>query len=350
MKDINDGLLELQRFLKKKPTLIIGTGLSVSMGLPGMGELLSHLKEQIPLECKELEIKEWEDCLAHIDAVGFEEGLGKVNVSEGLLKVIVQATANLVGQKDATFASKLANMQISDIPFAKLLFHLVNSLHPLNPILHIVTPNYDHLIEYSCDLIDVNCVTGFYGSHHLKFNANKLKEDLYRIETVHEKGRPKKEHRKLPTVKLLKPHGSLNWYKVGELTYQSHIGIPESSRVIITPGNSKYKASLTDTVMNYHREMANDCITKSESILIIGYGFNDIHLQTVLNDKLKSGIDCLILTKSLSVGANKVISDYKQVIALEQNGHLGTKWYHNEEEGTWDEPLWDLTHFVKQVI
>jgi SIR2-like domain len=159
-----------------------------------------------------------------------------------------------------------------------------------------------------------------------------------------------KDYRKLPTVKLLKPHGSLSWYKIGETTFQSHKNLTGSTRVIITPGNSKYKVSLTDTVMNYHREMANDCINNAESVLIIGYGFNDSHLQTVLYDKIKSGVECLILTKSLSDVAKKLISDFRQVIALEECGQSRTTWYSDGEQGVWDEPLWEINHFVKKVI
>jgi hypothetical protein len=350
MNDVDEGLMLLQQFLKKKPTIIVGTGLSLSMGLPGMWELLSYLKEKIPIDTTNQELEEWETCLTYIDQYGFEEGLGKVTVSEGLLKKIVDKSAGLVGNKDIEFSSKLYQLQISDFPFARLLLHLVQSLHPLNPILHVITPNYDHLVEYACDLIEVNCVTGFQGSHLMKFNAEKLKEDLFRSETMYERGRPKKDFRKVPTIKLLKPHGSLNWYKDGETTFESQRMMAGCARVMITPGNSKYKASLTDAVMNYHREAANECIVNSEAVLIVGYGFNDIHLQTALYDRIKSGTDCLILTKFLSEGAKKLISDFKHVIALEENGHLGTKWYFEKKQGTWNEPLWDLGHFVKKVI
>ncbi|MGD6854486.1 SIR2 family protein [Bacillus infantis] len=350
MHDFDEGLIHLQGFLKKSPMLVVGTGLSLSMGLPGMGELLTHLKKRIPLSCTMVQLEEWENCLTLIDQHGFEEGLGKITVSDNLLNQIVNETADLVGAKDSEFASKLSDYQVSDLPFARFLQHLIQSLHPLNPILHIVTPNYDQLVEYSCDLIGVNCVTGFHGSHFMRFNANKLSEDLYRTETVFQKGKKTKDFRKVPTVKLLKPHGSLSWHRIGENTFQSHKIIPQSSRVIITPGNSKYKASLTDNVMNYHREMANECIKDAESVVIIGYGFNDSHLQTVLNDKIKSGTDCLILTKWLSDGAKKFVSDFKHVIALEEHDSLGTRWYYNGEQGTWGEPMWDLNHFVKKVI
>lgn len=342
--------MHLQRFLKKNPLLIVGSGLSVSMGLPGMWELLNHLKDKIPLNCSTKEKEEWHECLILIEEHGFEEGLGKVSVSSGLLSKIVNETASLVGRRNDEFSESLIDLQISDFPFAKLLLHLTNSLHPLNPILHIVTPNYDHLIEHSCDMININCISGFYGSHHLKFNATKLKDDLYRCETIYEKGRPRKDFRKVPTIKLLKPHGSLNWHKIGETTYQSYKSFPGSTRVIITPGDSKYKASLTDTVMNYHREMANDCINNAESILVIGYGFNDTHLQTVLYDKIKSGIECLIITKSLSAEAKKLIRDFNHVTAIEENGQVGTQWYSQGEQGIWGEPLWDLSHFVNKVI
>lgn len=351
MHDFDEGIIHIQKFLRQKPIIIVGTGLSLSMGLPGMGELLTCLKSKLPISCTTDELEEWEKCLDLIEKYGFEEGLGKITIRESLLMKIVDETVCLVGQRDEEFSKKLHEMQIEDFPFAKLLKHMVQSLPPQNPNLHIITPNYDHLIEYACDLIDVNCNTGFQGSQFQKFTPDRLKDDVYRMKITSEKGKQKREPRKIPSVKLLKPHGSLNWRKINENTYyQTHRDIADSTNVVITPGDTKYKSSLTDTLMNYHREMGNQCILSAEAVLVIGYGFNDVHLQTVLCDKLKSGVDCLILTMSLSDAAKTILKQHTHVMALEMEGQSGTKWYFDNEEGIWDEPLWDLRHFVKKII
>jgi hypothetical protein len=75
--DKDEVLAKLQEFLRTKPMLLIGTGLSVSMGLPGMGELTACLKSEIPAKCggNATLLGEWAECLKNIDAYGLEEGL-----------------------------------------------------------------------------------------------------------------------------------------------------------------------------------------------------------------------------------------------------------------------------------
>lgn len=349
---LDDGLTELQHFMRKRPLIIVGTGLSISMGLPGMGELLDHLKANIPLLC-ELDTgltNEWERCVSLIQQYGFEEGLGKMTVSDSLLRHIVDETAKLVGTRDHELLRRLPGYLVSDFPFARIVDHLFKSLPPDNPNLHVITPNYDHLVEYACDLIGIECATGFHGSIMKRFQQSYLKEDTYKRYLLAEK-RPKPEHRRVAKVRLLKPHGSLNWQRVGDHIFESFEPLPQSSRVIITPGHTKYKNSLTDTVMNYHREIANECIANAESVLVIGYGFNDSHLQTVLCDRLKMGMPCLIVTRSLSDNGMNLIRSFHQIIALEAApGHARTRWHFNGEEGIWEEPMWSLDHFVKRVI
>ncbi|MFJ9501893.1 SIR2 family protein [Brevibacillus centrosporus] len=349
--NFEEGLIHLQSFIRKKPLIIVGTGLSLAMGLPGMGELLQHLKIRIPLHCKKNPQlhSEWESCVRLIDEFGFEDGLNKITICDSLLEHIIDETASLVQLRDIEAYKRIPKMQVSDYPFAKLLKHLIDSLPPENKILNVITPNYDHLVEYACDLINVECCTGFKGNSIMTFDQTHLKNCNYRMHPFPDsKGR--RTFIPIPQVRLLKPHGSLNWKRVNGSTYNVHQHIDGSSRVMITPGSTKFKSSLTDSVMNAHREVGNSCIQSANSILIIGYGFNDVHLQTVLRDQLKAGIDCLIITKWLSPTAMELINSYKQITALSEYGHLQTKWYFNQQEGMWDEPLWSLDHFVKRIL
>jgi len=350
--NFEDGLIHIQEFMRKKPIIIVGTGLSLSMGLPGMWQLLEHLKVSIPRLCTTSTIStEWERCIELIDKHGFEDGLNKLTICEELLDHIINETANLVHEKDIEAFYKIPQMQLSDYPFAKILKHLIHSLPPDNQTLNVITPNYDHLVEYACDLIGVESCSGFKGTHLLKFDYTHLKNETYRIHPfVDHTGKPR--FQKIPRVRVLKPHGSLNWQKVEGNTYESFQKIKGSKRVIITPGSTKFKSSLTDSIMNSHRELANDVIQRANSILIIGYGFNDVHLQTVLQDRLRSGVDCLFMTKGLSATAKELITSHKQILAIEEDptSHQRTKWYFNQQEGIWDDPIWDLRQFVKRIL
>lgn len=348
--EYEDGLIVFQEFIKKRPLVIVGSGLSISMGIPGMGQLLERLEERLPQKIDTNELSEWHDCLNLIKKLGFEEGLLKKNISENLLLQIIFETANFIESFDEKFSRRLHNMSLEQFPFAILLGHLFQSLPPSKSSVDVITTNYDHLVEYACDLIEVECCTGFKGNNLQLFKLDYLRENVYKRVTVANKRGKNFEYRVLPKVRLLKPHGSLRWQRDGERNFQTDKYILGSERVIITPGSTKFKASLTDYVMNAHRELANECLNTTDSVIIIGFGFNDSHLQTVLNERLKEGMDCLILTRSLTPNARHIIKSCNQVIALEMDENNSTKWYFNDQYGVWEEPIWDLSYFVKKVL
>jgi hypothetical protein len=348
--EFEDGLIKLQEFVKSRPIILAGSGLSISMGIPGMGKLLEHLTLTLPQKLNENYIFEWDECLKIIKEKGFEQGLLEKKVSGELLINIINETALLIETYDGVVFGKLNTMTINDYPFAKLLNHLVISLPPTKATVDVITTNYDHLVEYACDLIEIECCTGFKGTNIQFFKLNHLKEHLFKRVATTQKNKKGYDHRVVPRVRLLKPHGSLKWQRNGNKTFQANNIMTGSERVIITPGSTKFEVSLTDYVMNAHRELANECLNSTESVIIVGYGFNDNHLQTVLTERLKSGLNCLILTHGLTPNAKKLIHECKQIIALEAFSELKTKWYFNGLEGVWEEPLWDLGHFVKRVI
>lgn len=345
-------LAKLQEFIRTKPMLLVGTGLSVSMGLPGMGELTECLKSEIPLRCRgnATLLSEWAECLKNIETNGLEEGLGRGTVCPDLLSIIVEATALCIEGKDTQLKRDLISDSTKSFPLAKLIKHILDSLSPSNPCLNIITSNYDHLIEYACDISGIQCCTGFSGSHLQRFSHDNLVCDSYSLTVIPDKKATKPEYRKRKQVRLLKPHGSLKWQQLGNELFQCSETIEGAARVIITPGLTKYKASLTDPIMNGHREQANQSIRNAYSIMVIGYGFNDSHLQTVLTERLGQGMDTLIITKSLSDNAKIIVRDYPNVIALEESIAGVTNWYYQKDSGEISGDLWSLEKFVETII
>lgn len=345
----DEGLIKIQELLKKNPTLVVGTGLSIPMGLPGMEELLEYLKDKLPSVCSKEAVLEWEDCLDYIEQYGFEEGLGKYRVSKDLLEKIVMVTSELVEYKDNIFAEKLPTMTIMDFPFAILLEYILKSMPPSNPVVSVITPNYDHLVEYACDIIKVDYFTGFSGGLFQNYSPQLFKERRYKKTRITQRKKSSLSFRQVPLINLYKPHGSISWKRIGEETFQTSINIRDCSRVIITPGMTKYQSSLTDRVMNAHRELANTAINDSSSVIIIGYGFNDDHLQTALVEKMTNGMDSMIITKHMSKKAERLAKEYPNVLAIEQGEteHSSILYIENEKI-TMQEPLWDLGYFVKK--
>ena len=119
--DADEVFTKLQDFLRTKPILLIGTGLSVSMGLPGMRELTECLKNEMPAKCDGSAslLAEWVKCLKSIDAYGLEEGLGKHEVCPELLNLIVETTATCIESKDTMLKKTLISNSTKPFPLAK---------------------------------------------------------------------------------------------------------------------------------------------------------------------------------------------------------------------------------------
>jgi len=352
MMETEEVLTKLQDFLRTRPMLLIGTGLSMSMGLPGMSELTACLQRDIPNQCagRSHLLSEWDNCFSSIQSYGLEEGLGRCTVSTELLQLIVESTAEFIDAKDMELKKRLLSTTTTSFPLAKLIKHILNSLPAGDPCLNIITSNYDHLVEYACDICGIHCCTGFTGAHLQRFSHDILVCDSYSLTIIAGKKATKQEYRKQKRVRLLKPHGSLKWQQIDGETYQCTEPLENATRVIITPGLTKYKASLTDPTMNCHRELANQSVRSATSIMMIGYGFNDVHLQTVLTERLNQGLPGLILTRSLSDNAKQVVQNYPHVIALEESKTGLTTWYYQKNSGEMPEKLWNIGDFVGKII
>lgn len=151
-------------------------------------------------------------------------------------------------------------------------------------------------------------------------------------------------------VVVLKPHGSLDWYLHNHNPVRCPLPLA-NQRLIITPGLNKFRGGY-DRPFDAHRERANKEIDNAARYLIVGYSFNDDHLQTHLEPQLKSGKPSLLITHSLSAKAEALISQCNGIIALSadvtRNGTIittkdksfflpGSQW-------------WDLGIFTSEVL
>lgn len=121
--------------------------------------------------------------------------------------------------------------------------------------------------------------------------------------------------------------------------------------LIITPGVGKYKKGYGQP-FDTHREKANAKIDAASSILCIGYGFNDDHLQTHLIGKIQRGVKTLLLTRGLSENARKVVKNAPNCKALifdqDNNGTVVVS--QKEEVFIPNVQWWDIEFFVKEVL
>lgn len=323
---------------------VVGSGLSCAEGLPSMGELAETLISKIPSICSEGDISHWknlEDLLQAGEAL--ETAINKISLTPTLSKNIIQVTAEAVRKKEnIVIFQRLTNKRKLKIEF---VLERLSITHPKK--VQIVTTNYDRLIEVACEKNGYWVDTGFCGRVSGKFDPQQsIKQGAIGVSQT-------KKAAKLiypNLVKLSKPHGSLDWHAGDVGPFYSPL-ILDGCPLIITPGQHKYREGY-ELPFDTHIRRSSDAIDKASALLFIGYGFNDDHLQTHLQLQLKKKIPMLILTKDLSPNARKIINTSDKAIALSQNTNEGqtTVTMSNVEWNIPSSSLWDIEHFVKEVL
>ena len=121
---------------------------------------------------------------------------------------------------------------------------------------------------------------------------------------------------------------------------------------MVTPGDSKFRKGY-EAPFDFHREEANKAIDLAARYLILGYGFNDPHLETHLVSQLKSGKPALLITRSLSQNAKKILQQSKGLIVVckSEKRDCDTSIFIEKKEITIpDSEIWKLENFLKEVL
>jgi hypothetical protein len=143
------------------------------------------------------------------------------------------------------------------------------------PLTELFTPNYDLLMEQSLEACRVPFFDGFVGSSKPFFDQRAIEED------------------KIPVrwSRLWKLHGSVNWRfnKTSKTVFRS-IGDSDGDELLIHPSHRKYDESrrmpyfvMIDRLRAFLR--GNQ---KPVALFIIGYSFNDDHLNEAIVESLNA--------------------------------------------------------------
>lgn len=334
----------LQDHLGDGLVLIVGSGLSCAEGVPGMGALGHHLVTHIPAILSKDDNDLWEKIHPLITSEGLEAALLKYAPTPSLEAAIVQNTADFIASAEASIISEIFN-NTKILRLTKLIPYL---LQPDTGI-PIVTTNYDRLAELACEEAGIGADTMFSGHFAAKLQPQESTWSFLRSAKLIGK---LVRYKFAPKANIFKPHGSLDWYhrEGNPVRFAGALPLP---KLIITPGLNKFRNGY-ESPFDKHREKANDAIDKASKFLIIGYGFNDDHLETHLTPRIKSGVKTVILTHSLSSKARKIAVDNKNVLSIEfgeEAGIVGSKVIVNSAEIFYpDIEYWDLGGFVKGVL
>ena len=153
----------LRDLFREPPVIVFGTGPSCAVDRRfGMGELADHLRGVLPGRLVTgTQRADWQAVEGELANGRDLEAALTQNLDDSTVELITQETAAFVGSLDDEYAGKLAKGDAA-WPLAALFRKLLGT-YPNAPELHAITPNYDLLMEYSCDAAGIEYATGFVG-------------------------------------------------------------------------------------------------------------------------------------------------------------------------------------------
>jgi hypothetical protein len=335
----------IQEVFRTNPVIILGSGASCACGLSGMAQLGTYLNEKLSTENEFQE--EWAAIYSNIGE-GLESALQKKEASEGIVNQISELTADYIRREDRALFRKIIDKQVN-LPITTIIEFLFSG-HIQS--LTIITTNYDCIAEYACDLAEVPYTTGFSGGYFKQFSIERCASLYDRTITRNiSKTRKRIVNEVVPHVEILKLHGSVDWFQDRGFIFSISVSDEVSNSfksLVVAPGLRKY----LETHYNPYREiisLSDSAIQHGTSFFIIGYGFNDQHLEELLRPKLQNIHNkVVVLAKELTKSAKQLLIGNKNILIITENKtSRGTWCYMDEKEYQFEESFWVLSEFVK---
>jgi len=315
----------IQDVVNNNPVIVIGCGLSMNYGVPGMWDLALAIKNNFTNTPPVSE--DSKNCVNELigkldNKVGLEDAMLSIKCTKEVEDRILNIVWKQIEPKDRSVFADIVQKH-KHLPLADLLIHLI--YNRADAVVNLVTTNYDCLIEYAASQTDayVNC--GCSQSVVGKFLGFANKSQLTKLKDYE------------GCVNIYKIHGSLDWFvdDNGKIyCFPNATIIPANMNpCIITPGTNKYERALEEP----HRTLissVDDLFKEASGYMCIGYGFNDKHIQPNL---LKNAIDrkkrILIVTKDLTEKINsEVIAKAPNYIIVYSDGIKGTVFKSSAEQ------------------
>jgi hypothetical protein len=347
-------------FFRDKPFVFFGTGMSCAVdscfGMPALKEaLFAGIKDaDLPAD----EQAQWTSVKNAFDkGADLETALNEVT-SASLLARITSTSADFIVASDKKYAHLIAEGKAS-WPAGALLKQLVDRLPNGDPVLHVLTPNYDLLFEYDMDWRGIEFTNGFCGCVQRRLDwsgasleTKTLGNSLLRRRLVHVA--KQRKH-----ARLYKVHGSLSYFFHQNAVVENQPWIwdppPSAKRVMITPGQSKF-----EVLQKFRKELqgpADAAIDSASRFLFLGYGFNDTHLEEYIRRKLVTQKSmAVVITRDSNPRIDELAANADQmwVITRYSNGGVvGTRIFNKdfaEPLVLVDRELWRIDKFSSQIL
>jgi SIR2-like domain len=337
---------ELQSHFSDRMVTFVGSGLSIPLGLPSMGDLAASLLTELPGVLSVSSSAKW-DVVADLLRAGVDlETALKDSDDDTLNQKIRTVVARSIGSAEKVALAKLFSGTLV-APFSRLLRHLTFATGRAE----VITPNYDRLIEFSTEIAGYGVDNTFVGSLLGKFDPKSSRDGLSQFVAGRRPNDPPIRRFK-NQIAIYKPHGSLDWYLRNEIPVRCGFDL-DAPRLMITPGANKYRLGY-NLPFDGHREAANHATDNATRYLMLGYGFNDAQLEQHLRARLKAGYPGLLLTRGLTPNAVNLLNECGAMIGLSQatiSGVVGTRYQKGAVIHFYPGiDLWNLETFALEVL
>jgi hypothetical protein len=307
-----------QKCLELHPAVILGSGASVVHSIRGMKALSQYLLDHVaPTQGDEADA--WLLIrTALVNGDGLEEALLKTTAPSTLVQKIVHLTWKAIASDDLALMARAAQDK-ERFPLSQLIIGMFKSTHMT---VNIITPNYDRVAEYACDIARVFHTTGFVpGIIRSREGANTV--------SFRRGGHIAR------TVRIWKVHGSLDWFEGTNnqlVSLPISVDLPETFEpLIVTPGVSKYERTSQEPFRSAIQG-ADAALEAAAAFLCVGYGFRDKHIQPKIIEKCRQqNVPIVILARTLTDETKNFLSSKagQAYLALEKDGE-GTRVYSPE--------------------
>lgn len=337
--DLEKTLKLAQQHLARIPVILLGSGASIDLGIPGVSELAQHLQQDPRFDAlTSPDDDHWGIVIGALteDGLGIEAALDRVGfLSPTLRNMIAASIWECLTPSDLTAFTKIRDSR--DRPPLTDLYGFL--LRTTKSSLVVVTTNYDRLAEYAADVGTLPYSTGFSHGHLKKWTEMR---DI-----------------QCSRIRIYKVHGSLDWF---ENANSEVLGLPLASDIpsahvplIVPPSQNKYEQTYSNP---FHRilSLAEEDIRKASAFLCIGYGFNDHHIQeSILNYCVEANVPIMIMSLDASNG-RRILMERKVrhwIIFESAEGTSHTRVSTQDDPTGWiihDRTLWKLGSLLPYVM
>jgi hypothetical protein len=284
-------------------------------GVGGVESLRRHIVAKFTVDPLGRE-RPIQELLALLATMDLEQALSKAQLPENLERSVIRVAWQKVHDDDhAMFQSIVARKSVPHLE--KLFRHLFDST---KRHVHVVTTNYDRLVEYSANAAGYGFTNAF-SDGYVGTRAVEEPSRACRYRCSH----PERTR----VVHVWKVHGSVDWFSDVDGRVMC---LPSATAdtlaldpVIVTPGTSKYQKTHAEPFRTVIGE-ADRALGSAPSFLCVGYGFNDAHIHPKLTERVQNyNKPLIVLARALTPAAKSTLSKLSASYLAIEEGSMATQ-------------------------